>query len=52
MYEKGLLGYLDVDVLLYIIVDVLLGVVVKGDIGKYFSDIDFEFKDVDLVKFF
>lgn len=49
LYEKGLIGYLDVDVLLYMIVDVCLGVIVVGDIGKYFFDIDLVFKDVDLV---
>lgn len=47
LYECGLFGYLDVDVLLYVIIDVLFGVVVFGDIGCYFFDMDVVFKGVD-----
>lgn len=50
LYDKGLLGYFDVDVLIYVIMDFILGVLVLGDIGKYFLDIDEEYKGVDSMK--
>lgn len=37
-----MIGYSDVDVLLYVIMDVLFGVVCLGDIGMMFLNIDFK----------
>lgn len=36
LYDKGLLGYSDVDVVFYVLIDVLFGIIVVGDIGMYF----------------
>lgn len=40
LYEKGLLGHSDADVLLHAISDALLGALALGDIGKHFPDTD------------
>lgn len=40
LYEKGLLGHSDADVLLHAIMDALLGAAAMGDIGKHFPDTD------------
>ena len=47
LYEKGLLGHSDADVLLHAIADSLLGAAALGDIGKLFPDSDEKYKGAD-----
>ena len=47
LYEKGLAGHSDADVLLHSITDALLGSLALGDLGKHFPDTDQKFKDAD-----
>ncbi len=47
LYEKGLLGHSDADVLLHSLTDALLGAVALGDIGKHFPDTDEKYKGID-----
>ncbi|RFC35341.1 MAG: 2-C-methyl-D-erythritol 2,4-cyclodiphosphate synthase [Candidatus Nitrotoga sp. SPKER] len=47
LYDKGLLGHSDADVLLHAICDALLGAAALGDIGRHFSDADAKFKNID-----
>jgi len=47
MFEKGLLGHSDADVLIHAICDALLGAANLRDIGFHFPDTDGEFKDID-----
>lgn len=47
MFEKGLLGHSDADVLIHAICDALLGAANLRDIGYHFPDTDGEFKDID-----
>ena len=47
LYEKGLLGHSDADVLLHAISDSLLGAAALGDIGKHFPDSDEKYKGAD-----
>lgn len=47
LYEKGLLGHSDADVLLHAIADSLFGAAALGDIGKHFPDSDEKYKDAD-----
>lgn len=44
LFEKGLLGHSDADVLLHALMDALLGAAALGDIGKHFPDTDGKFK--------
>ena len=44
LYEKGLLGHSDADVLLHAIMDALLGAAALGDIGQHFPDTDPAYK--------
>jgi 2-C-methyl-D-erythritol 2,4-cyclodiphosphate synthase len=50
MYEKGLLGHSDADVLIHAICDALLGAAGLGDIGMHFPDTDPQFKDISSLK--
>lgn len=47
LYDKGLLGHSDADVLLHAIADALLGAAALGDIGKLFPDSDEKYKGAD-----
>lgn len=49
LYEKGLLGHSDADVLLHSLTDALLGAVALGDIGKHFPDTDEKYKGIDSI---
>ena len=44
LYDKGLLGHSDADVILHAISDSLLGAAALGDIGKHFPDSDEKYK--------
>ena len=46
VYEKGLLGHSDADVLVHAMCDALLGAAGLGDIGHHFPDTDPQFKDI------
>ena len=50
VYEKGLLGHSDADVLVHAICDALLGAAGLGDIGHHFPDTDPQFKDISSLK--
>jgi 2-C-methyl-D-erythritol 2,4-cyclodiphosphate synthase len=47
LYEKGLLGHSDADVLIHALCDALLGAAGLRDIGFHFPDTNEEFKDID-----
>ena len=47
LYEKGLLGHSDADVLLHAVSDALLGAAGLGDIGRHFPDTDPKYKGAD-----
>ena len=47
LWEYGLLGHSDADVLVHAIMDGMLGALGRGDIGRHFPDSDAEFKDKD-----
>jgi len=46
VYEKGLVGHSDADVIIHAIMDALLGASGQGDIGIHFPDSDLGFKDI------
>jgi len=46
VYDKGLEGHSDADVLSHAVGDALLGAVSMGDIGKLFPDMDMKFKGI------
>ncbi len=50
VYEKGLLGHSDADVLVHAVCDALLGAAGLGDIGMHFPDTDPQFKDISSMK--
>jgi len=53
IYEKGLLGHSDADVLVHAIIDSLLGAIGERDIGFFFPDTDVTYKNansMDLLK--
>ena len=50
VYEKGLLGHSDADVLVHAICDALLGAAGLGDIGMHFPDSDPQYKDISSLK--
>ena len=50
LWEKGLLGHSDADVLLHAIADAILGAIGEGDIGRHFPDTDQSYKGADSLK--
>lgn len=50
LYEKGLLGHSDADVLTHAVMDALVGAAGLGDIGKHFPDTDLAYKGADSLK--
>lgn len=47
LWELGLLGHSDADVLLHAISDAILGAAALGDIGRHFPDTDEKYKGAD-----
>ena len=47
LYDKGLLGHSDADVLLHAIADSLLGAAALGDIGKHFPNSEEKYKNIN-----
>ncbi|PCS23673.1 2-C-methyl-D-erythritol 2,4-cyclodiphosphate synthase [Candidatus Enterovibrio escicola] len=45
--EKGLIAHSDGDVAIHAVCDALLGAIAAGDMGRYFSDTNAEWKGVD-----
>lgn len=50
LYEFGLLGHSDADVLVHAIMDALLGAAALGDIGRHFPDTDDKYKGISSMK--
>ncbi len=50
LWDKGLLGHSDADVLVHAVMDALAGVARLGDIGKLFPDTDPAYKGVSSLK--
>jgi len=50
LFEKGLQGHSDADVLTHALIDSLLGAANLGDIGRLFPDDDEQYKDVSSLK--
>ena len=51
LFEKGLLGHSDADVLSHAIVDAVLGAANLGDIGQHFPDSDTKWKNISSLVF-
>ena len=49
LYEKGLLGHSDADVIIHSIMDSIIGALAMGDIGKFFPDTDPSYKDISSI---
>lgn len=49
LFEKGLLGHSDGDVLCHAIIDAIIGAIGEGDIGKHFPDTDNRWKDASSI---
>jgi 2-C-methyl-D-erythritol 2,4-cyclodiphosphate synthase len=49
LYERGLLGHSDADVLIHAIMDALLGAAALGDIGKHFPDTDKKYSGISSI---
>ncbi len=49
LFEKGLLGHSDADVLTHAVIDALLGAAALPDIGAHFPDNDPAFKNADSI---
>lgn len=47
LYERGLAGNSDADVLIHAIIDAICGALCIGDIGSLFPDTDNAYKDID-----
>ncbi len=46
-HDKGLLGHSDADALCHAVSDAILGAATLGDMGRYFPDIDPQWKNAD-----
>ncbi len=49
-HTKGLLGHSDADVLIHALMDAMLSACALRDIGYYFPDTDYKYKDISSVK--
>lgn len=50
IYDKGLIGHSDADVLTHAVMDAILGALALGDIGKIFPDNDAKYKNADSIE--
>ena len=50
LWEKGLLGHSDADVVVHAIMDALLGAAALRDIGRHFPDTDPQYKGISSIK--